>query len=325
MQQQEKNRAIISSRLRAGRSVREIIEFHNIKRRTVFSVKKKFDEFIASGGLPDDFDVPRKAHRRRSDAKGFVLADKIRNIVETDPCRSMRSIATEFGIGESTVRQTMQTSTTSHTPCVGASSSQAGRQGEEAPRQAETPICPEPVDLLFGREKLHPGPESEPKEQSLAVLRPHRGPYRDVHEIPGQRDGPRGCLEQERRDAPSHLRQGPQDQYRRISEGYGGRSKAVDGPGRRCVFQQDGAPAHNSKRTQEWLKANLPEVWEKEIWPPSSPDCNPLDYFVWGVAEFQVNKVPHSTTVSLISKIKEVMGNLDKATVAGPASGSDPG
>jgi hypothetical protein len=66
-------------------------------------------------------------------------------------------------------------------------------------------------------------------------------------------------------------------------------------------------------------------VWEKEIWPPSSPDCNPLDYFVWGVAEFQVNKVPHSTTVSLISKIKEVMGNLDKATVAGPASGSDPG
>jgi hypothetical protein len=26
------------------------------------------------------------------------------------------------------------------------------------------------------------------------------------------------------------------------------------------IFQQDRAPAHNSKRTQEWLKANLPEV-----------------------------------------------------------------
>ncbi len=49
------------------------------------------------------------------------------------------------------------------------------------------------------------------------------------------------------------------------------------------IFQQDGAPAHNSKKTQDWLKENLLEVWEKEIWPPSSPDCNPLDYFVWGV------------------------------------------
>ncbi len=49
MQQQEKNRAIIISGLRAGRTVWEIIEFHNIKRSTVFSVKKKFNEFIASG------------------------------------------------------------------------------------------------------------------------------------------------------------------------------------------------------------------------------------------------------------------------------------
>jgi hypothetical protein len=30
---------------------------------------------------------------------------------------------------------------------------------------------------------------------------------------------------------------------------------------------------------------NLPEVWEKEVEPPSSPDCNHLDYFVWGVSE----------------------------------------
>jgi hypothetical protein len=82
------------------------------------------------------------------------------------------------------------------------------------------------------------------------------------------------------------------------------------------VFQQDGAPAHNSKRTQEWLKANLPEVWEKEIWPPSSPDCNPLDYFVWGITEIQVNKAPHNTADSVISKIKEVMGNLNRDTVA---------
>ncbi len=27
------------------------------------------------------------------------------------------------------------------------------------------------------------------------------------------------------------------------------------------------------------------EVWDKEVWPPSSPDYSLLDYFVWGVSE----------------------------------------
>jgi hypothetical protein len=26
-------------------------------------------------------------------------------------------------------------------------------------------------------------------------------------------------------------------------------------------------------------------VWEKEVGPPSSPDCNPLNYFVCGVSK----------------------------------------
>jgi hypothetical protein len=27
-----------------------------------------------------------------------------------------------------------------------------------------------------------------------------------------------------------------------------------------------------SNRTQDWFKENLQEVWDKEVWPPSSPD-----------------------------------------------------
>ncbi len=30
---------------------------------------------------------------------------------------------------------------------------------------------------------------------------------------------------------------------------------------------------------QEWLKENLKEVWEKEVWPPSSPNYSLLNYF----------------------------------------------
>ena len=31
------------------------------------------------------------------------------------------------------------------------------------------------------------------------------------------------------------------------------------------VFQQDGAPAHTSKRAQEWLDANLKTFWPKDM------------------------------------------------------------
>jgi hypothetical protein len=73
---------------------------------------------------------------------------------------------------------------------------------------------------------------------------------------------------------------------------------------RHHIFQQDGAPAHNSKRMQDWLQKNPTEVWEKEIWPPSSTDCSPLDYFAWGVFELRVRAKPHKKTKDLILKIR---------------------
>jgi hypothetical protein len=54
----------------------------------------------------------------------------------------------------------------------------------------------------------------------------------------------------------------------------------------------DGNPAHSSKGTQVWLKNKLTEVWEKETWPPSSPDCDPFDYYAAGVSELRVRANP---------------------------------
>ncbi len=57
-------------------------------------------------------------------------------------------------------------------------------------------------------------------------------------------------------------------------------------------------------------------MWDKEIWPPSSPDCKPLEYFVCGVSEFRVNVKPHNETAYWILKIMAVMESLDKDTMA---------
>jgi len=44
------------------------------------------------------------------------------------------------------------------------------------------------------------------------------------------------------------------------------------------IFQQDGAPAHTARATQNWLQTNCPDFIAKDQWPPNSPNLNPLDY-----------------------------------------------
>ncbi len=57
-------------------------------------------------------------------------------------------------------------------------------------------------------------------------------------------------------------------------------------------------------------------MWEKEVLPPSSPDCNPLDNFVWGVSKIKVKAKPHNRIKDLFQKMKVLVGFLDRDTVA---------
>ena len=77
----------------------------------------------------------------------------------------------------------------------------------------------------------------------------------------------------------------------------------------------EGNPSHNRRRTQDWLKKNPTEVCKKEIWPPSSPYCNPVEYFAWGVYELRVRENPDQKIKDLISLIREVIGSLAKNTM----------
>ena len=46
---------------------------------------------------------------------------------------------------------------------------------------------------------------------------------------------------------------------------------------KKWTFQQNGAPAHTSKKSQEWCRANFPDFIPKDEWPANSPDLNPMD------------------------------------------------
>ena len=69
------------------------------------------------------------------------------------------------------------------------------------------------------------------------------------------------------------------------------------------VWQQDGAPSHISVKNQTFCKNNMVKFWEKDMWPPSSPDLNPLDFFWWGAIERKTNATPHPNIDSLKAAI----------------------
>ena len=54
-----------------------------------------------------------------------------------------------------------------------------------------------------------------------------------------------------------------------------------------------------------WLEHRGPEMW-----PPSSPDANPLDYGVWGVLKGKACRQHHATVDSLVHSMNEPWENM---------------
>jgi len=54
------------------------------------------------------------------------------------------------------------------------------------------------------------------------------------------------------------------------------------------TFQQDNAPAHRARETVEFLSRNTPDFIAPSLWPPNSPDLNPVDYQVWNTLQQRI-------------------------------------
>jgi hypothetical protein len=93
------------------------------------------------------------------------------------------------------------------------------------------------------------------------------------------------------------------------------------------VFQQDGAPAHTAKETQDWCQAEFFDFVRKSEWPPSSPDLNPMDFSIWSILEARACANPHKSVESLINALKREWEKLDQETIrrrSTPPSPSSP-
>ncbi|CAH1995420.1 unnamed protein product [Acanthoscelides obtectus] len=84
-------------------------------------------------------------------------------------------------------------------------------------------------------------------------------------------------------------------------------------------FQQDGAPAHNSRGTYHFLSTTFNDQWIGTNgpiqWPPRSPDLNPLDYFLWGYLKNQIYKRRYDNLDALKTAVTEKITQIDGRTI----------
>ena len=59
---------------------------------------------------------------------------------------------------------------------------------------------------------------------------------------------------------------------------------------------KDRATPHTANNVQDYLRSKFSDrFFDKEKWPPRSPDLNPCDFFLWGYLKERVyNPIPDS-------------------------------
>lgn len=83
------------------------------------------------------------------------------------------------------------------------------------------------------------------------------------------------------------------------------------------VFQQDSAPAHRAYDTVEMLRLNTPAFIPPTVWPPNSPDLNPVDYRIWGVLQERVYKTRIRNVDHLKERLIEEWARFDQKIIDG--------
>jgi len=81
------------------------------------------------------------------------------------------------------------------------------------------------------------------------------------------------------------------------------------------IFQQDSAPAHRARDTIELLRCNTPDFIEPDMWPPNSPDLNPVDYAIWSVIQQRVYETRVHDIDELRQRLLHVWHGLEQSLI----------
>ena len=83
------------------------------------------------------------------------------------------------------------------------------------------------------------------------------------------------------------------------------------------TVQQDSAPAHRARQTVALLEQQIPAFISPDLWPPNSPDLNPVDYKIWGVIQQRVYQAKVHDIDELKQRLVDIWHDLDQTVIDG--------
>ena len=92
---------------------------------------------------------------------------------------------------------------------------------------------------------------------------------------------------------------------KRVAHAHGGRTPA------KFVYMQDSAPAHTAKKTLAFLQQEKVDFWSPDIWPPNSPDLNPMEYSIWNLTNQGTGNERPSSVKALKRMVNHSWKNMD--------------
>lgn len=303
----ERMRQTIVEKLRAGQRPSDIAREMNIARCTVYSAKKIFD---ATGGYSK-----RVAGGRPRIKRTRALIASIRAKVRRNSERSMRQLAKEAQVSEKTVRRVVKEDlglvSRVKQPKQLVTAQQQEKRLERARRlENRLKATDSGKVIIFSDEKLF-SVDRRAHRRNTRFLGP--ASPADARKLP---PGDRFVYKTKHPASVMMLGVVASDGKRMpavfIPNGTSVTSAVYidllktkvipwlweNYPDGQFVFQQDGAPAHTSRVTQAFLQSEIP-FWPAGLWPPSSPDLNPLDYGIWTHVEARACARSHANVESL--------------------------
>ena len=64
-----------------------------------------------------------------------------------------------------------------------------------------------------------------------------------------------------------------------------------------------------------WCKNHFPHFWSKEVWPPSSPVLNTMDFCFWSILEADACASSHNSVKVLKGSLKQAWDKIPQETL----------
>lgn len=316
---QEMKRHAVLVALHAEHSDLEIANFLKVSRQFVYKVR---NELVGASGDVNLVST-RKSHSPRSGAiRSPEFVEEVQKIIDDDPGKSMRAIAKSLSVSESTVRRIVHKDIVykSYKLRKGQLLNAKAKEnrvikGRRLLNLLKHPSEPNILWIFSDEKNFSQDRKVNTQNDRWLCDEPSKVPTINQTKFPSS-VMVLGVVSHEGHIMPPHFF--PQG-LRVCAKDYIDVLETVVLPwikqiaqGRPFIFQQDSAPSHTAGITQEWMSNNFHDFVGPNVWPPNSPDLNPLDYYVWGVVERDANKCPHNTKESLREAIHESMVNMDQ-------------